>query len=139
MLQLDINDAFLNKDLFEEVYMQARLGYPIKGYHDNGFKIFPLLSLVVSSNNAQFIILSSLKVLTSLILFLVYVNNIVITSSQSFLLHDTQLMVESHLKLKIIGDLLLPWPRDSQVQKWYSPLPKEIYFATFGRYKFPQL
>ena len=122
MLQLDINNAFLNGDLFEEVYVDLPLGFSVKGenlvckLHKSIYGLrqasrqwFHKFSTALTSNGfvqsksdySLFHIGSGDK----LVLLLVYVDDIIVASPNSDLIQQVKGQLQHLFKLKVIGDL----------------------------------
>ncbi|XP_016199460.1 uncharacterized protein LOC107640453 [Arachis ipaensis] len=78
--QMDVNNTFLNGDLFEEVYMELPLGHKDRNK-----------GLVCKLNHVVYL--------------LVYVDDIILASASSTMLSNVQKLLQSIFKLKILGDL----------------------------------
>lgn len=122
MLQLDINNAFLNGELNEEVYMDLPLGYPTEdkqlvckltkslyGLRQASRQWFQKFSTTLIANGfqkcpADHSLFTKGSGLT-LVALLVYVDDIVIAGPDAELVAHTQRMLAANFKLKVIGDL----------------------------------
>lgn len=121
-LQLDINNAFLNGELREEVYMQLPKGYPIQGenmvcklnkslyglrqasrqwFHKFSSTVLKLGFVQSIADHSLFSMGSG----PQLVILLVYVDDIILAGPDLPLIHKVQAWLEENFKLKIIGDL----------------------------------
>jgi hypothetical protein len=122
LLQLDINNAFLNGDLHEEVYMKLPLGYPhhqpnmvcklhksLYGLRQASRQWYSKFSSTLLQQGFQPCTADSSLFTkgsgTSLIILLVYVDDIIVASPSNALIASTKTMLETHFKLKVLGDL----------------------------------
>ena len=122
LLQLDVNNAFLNGDLFEEVYMDLPLGYPRKG-ENMVCKLNKSLYGLKQASRQWFCKFSSALIEkgftqsksdyslftsgsgASLVVLLVYVDDIVLASPNMSRLQFVQQQLQDSFKLKVLGDL----------------------------------
>ena len=122
LLQMDVNNTFLNGDLFEEVYMDVPLGYHKKGeglvckLHNSIYSLcqtsmqwflkfsFALLAkgFVYSKSDYSLFTYGSGA---SLVILLVYVDDIILASPSAAMLSQVQKILQSLFKLKVLGDL----------------------------------
>lgn len=121
-LQLDINNAFLNGELREEVYMKLPKGYPIQGenivcmlnkslyglrqasrqwFHKFSSTVLKLGFVQSTADHSLFSMGSG----PQLVILLVYVDDIILAGPDLSLIHKVQTWLEENFKLKIIGDL----------------------------------
>ncbi|GMI79751.1 cysteine-rich RLK (RECEPTOR-like protein kinase) 8 [Hibiscus trionum] len=124
MLQLDVNNAFLNGLLDEEAYMKLPQGYvtgvqgvnlafklqkSIYGLRQASRQWFNAFSKVViqfgftQSSSDHFLFIKGLG--DNLVALLVYVNDIVLAGKNLHLLTQVQDFLQEHFKLKVMGDL----------------------------------
>ena len=126
LVQLDVNNAFLNRDLFEEVYMELPFGYKVKGEPSSQKLVCKLhksiygLKQALRQWNSKFTAALlqfgftqaksdySLFVKSSgstFVALLVYVDDIVITGPSLDLITKLKAFLHSQLKLKELGSL----------------------------------
>lgn len=119
MAQLDINNTFLNGDLFEEIYMDLPLGYPSEAenilckLHKSLYGLtrasrwwyHKFLTTIIqygfkqSSEDPSLFTKGSGN---SMVVFLVYVDDIVLSSPNSNLIQETRVLLQSMFKLKLL-------------------------------------
>ncbi|XP_057739664.1 uncharacterized mitochondrial protein AtMg00810-like [Arachis stenosperma] len=119
---MDVNNAFLNGDLFEEVYMELPLGHKdrnkglvcklnrsIYGLRQASRQwFFKFLTALLKNNFKQSrndYSLFSYGSGTDVVYLLVYVDDIILASASSTMLSNVQKLLQSIFKLKILGDL----------------------------------
>lgn len=122
LLQLDVNNAFLNGDLFEEVYMDLPLGYKtgsnglvcklnksLYGLRQASRQWFCKFSSTLikhgvtqSKNDYSLFTLGSGS---SLVVLLVYVDDIILAGPRAEHVNAAQNLLQRLFKLKILGDL----------------------------------
>ena len=121
LYQMDVKNAFLNGDLQEEVYMQPPLGYPHSGSQvcrlcralyglKQALRVwFEKFSLVVAqkgfTSSPHDIALFVRKSSTSIILILLYVNDMIITRDDSAGIRSFQHFLSQHFEMKDLGTL----------------------------------
>ncbi|XP_072062296.1 uncharacterized protein [Arachis hypogaea] len=92
----DINNAFLNGDLDKEVYMQLPQGYPSKG--EQGEKLACKLNRSIYCLKQ-----ASRGTSDSLVMVLVYVDDIIVASKLDDVVTQTQQTLQGVFKLKVLG------------------------------------
>ena len=128
LIQMDVNNAFLNGDLFEEVYMDLPLGYHVQGetpssnqklvckWHKSlcGLKqvsrqwyskfshSFLQFGFVQSKSNYS---LFTKGLCPSFVALLVYVDDIIITSPSQHHIHSLKTFLHNQFKMKDLGSL----------------------------------
>lgn len=125
--QLKVHNAFLNGDLNEHVYMDIPLGYTVQGEYGVNSKLVSKLQnslyglkwasrqwnvkftqcLIVegfsqSKSNYSFF---TKHVNKSFIVVLVYMNDIIVSSNDKWLVNQFKNCLSSHFKLKYLGTL----------------------------------
>lgn len=124
LLQLDINNVFLNDTLDKEVYMQLPPGYLIHKKNKNMVcKLHKSLYGLRQAYRKSFIVFSSVVLQhafkrsivdssllnkgsgPSLVTLLVYVDDMILPSPNDVILQETPMILSNHLKLKLIGNL----------------------------------
>ena len=122
MLQLDINNTFLNGHLIKEIYMDMSLGYPVKndnmvckltkslyGLRQASRQWFHKFSTTFLDQGFQQChadhSLFTRRSGATLVTLLVYVDEIIVAGPDQKLIAEIQLMLAKHFKIKVIGDL----------------------------------
>lgn len=125
IVQMDINNAFLNGDLFEEVYMDLPLGYKMSNVAKQGEKLvcrlhksmyglkqasrqwfskftMALLTHGFHQSKSDYYIFTKGKG-DSFVALLVYVDDIILTGSSSIEINSVKEALKSHFMLKDLG------------------------------------
>ena len=109
-MQLDVNNAFLNGDLFEEVYMDILQGYPIKGENlvctRQWFQKFSaaLTSHGFSQSKSDYFLFHAGSK-DSFVAVLMNVDDIIVANKSPLVINQVQHTLQGLFKLKVIGDL----------------------------------
>ena len=122
LLQLDVNNAFLNGDLFEEVYMDIPLGYHVQGEglacrlnksiyglrqaSHQWFHKFStaLISHGFTQSKSDYSLFHTGSGHT-LVVLLVYVDDIIVAGPNPDMINQVQQQLQRLFKLKVLGDL----------------------------------
>ena len=144
LVQLDINNAFLNGDLEEDVYMKLPLGYPSKdkahvcklnkslyGLRQASRQWFNKFSTTIlqhgfkqsSADHSLF----TRGTKSSFVSLLVYVDDIIIAGPCQAEIEKVKQLLQASFKLSVRGSQVFSWLRNSFLSKRNLPLSKKIH------------